>query len=161
MIVQWPGQVPSNSINQNYLIIEDFYPTILEMAGITDYHTIQQIDGKSFFYILKNNPVLQQDRPLYWHYPNEWGPSGPGIGAFSAIRQGDWKLIYYHKHQNFELFNIKEDIGETINLAETKPEKVKFLAEQLTRHLKKVDAQMTSSKKTGYQTPYPDEVILK
>ncbi len=36
--------------------------------------------------------------------------------------KGDWKLIYYHADQHFELFNIANDIGETLNLASEKPE---------------------------------------
>ena len=35
MIVSWPGVVTPNTRCDKYLIIEDFYPTILEMAGIT------------------------------------------------------------------------------------------------------------------------------
>ena len=156
MIVKWPGVVAPGSSNGNYLIIEDFFPTILELAGVTEYQTVQQIDGKSFVPLLTDNSEGQSnDRPLFWHYPNEWGPSGPGIGAFSAIRLGDWKLIYYHLNENFELFNITLDISETQNLAETNPNKVKELAGILTSYLKEVDAQLPSHKATGEQVSYP------
>ncbi|GJM31388.1 MAG: sulfatase [Saprospiraceae bacterium] len=155
MIVKWPGIAPPNSINSNYLIIEDFFPTILEMAGIKDFKTIQHVDGISFVDQFKNEPYSTQDRPLYWHYPNEWGPSGPGIGAFSAIRKGDWKLIYYHLDQSFELFNIKEDIGESQNLAAQNPDQLNTLASELTEYLEEVSAQMPSEKESGVRVPYP------
>ena len=156
MIVKWPGVIEANSSNSNYLIIEDFYPTILEMAGVENYKTVQHIDGKSFVSLLKNNtPDQTSDRPLFWHYPNEWGPSGPGIGAFSAVRLGDWKLIYYHLNENFELFNIKNDIGETKNLVEAQPEKAKDLSEILTTFLEEVEAQMPSHKSSGKRVSYP------
>lgn len=63
-------------------------------------------------------------RAFLWHFPNNWGPKGPGIGAFSAIRQGDWKLIYYHAGQSYELFNLAADLGETKNLAAEQPARV-------------------------------------
>ena len=159
MIVKWPDVTPPNSVNNNYLIIEDFYPTILEMAGINNYQKRQIVDGKSFVDLFSSPKNGTQERPLIWHYPNEWGPSGPGIGAFSAIRLGDWKLIYYHLDQSFELFNIGEDIGERKNLFEVENGKVKELAKVLSNQLKKMEAQMPSDKKTGDVIPYPSEVI--
>lgn len=157
MIVKWLGVVEPNSTNSNYLIIEDFYPTILEMAGILEYQTVQTIDGQSFVHILKNNTKEEQVRPLFWHYPNEWGPSGPGIGAFSAVRKNDWKLIYYHLTQSFELFDLEEDIGETRNLADERPDELGALASILTEYLEEVEAQMPSDKMTGEVVPYPME----
>ena len=158
MIVKWPGKVKANSTNDNYLIIEDFFPTILEMAGIPIYETVQKIDGKSFVPLLSNPKSNRtNERPLFWHYPNEWGPKGPGIGAFSAVRLGDWKLIYYHLNENFELFNIAEDIGESNNLANTNIPKVKALSAVLTSYLKEVDAQLPSHKKTGIKVAYPGQ----
>ena len=158
MIVKWPGIVQAGSVNPNYLIIEDFYPTILELAGVKDYESIQGIDGQSFVSELKTPTSQKQDRALYWHYPNEWGPSGPGIGAFSSIRKGDFKLIYYHLDQRFELFNISEDIGESTNLYPDDQEHFRPLAKELGDYLRESEAQMPAHKSTGIQVPYPDEV---
>lgn len=160
MIVKWPGVVKPNSTNNNYLIIEDFFPTILEMAGIENQNTAQVVDGQSFMPLLHNTAAKQtDDRPLFWHYPNNWGPRGPGIGTFSAVRLGDWKLIYYHTNKSFELFNITNDIGETNNLAESNVEKVKELSAVLTAYLKKVDAQMPTFKETNKAVPFPGELL--
>lgn len=155
MLVKWPGVTKPASQNDNYLIIEDFYPTILEMAGIRDYQTPQQIDGKSFVDLIKHPESQDQYRPLYWHYPNEWGPTGPGIGAFSAVRKGDWKLIYYHEEEDFELFNIKEDLGETDNLSATETSKLAELALELSNYLKEVDAQMPAHRESNEQVAWP------
>jgi arylsulfatase A-like enzyme len=155
MMVKWPGVVPPGSENANYLIIEDFFPSILEIAGIDQYFTAQSVDGISFVPLLKDNHLRTLDRPLYWHFPNEWGPTGPGIGAFSAIRKGNWKLIYYHKDQRFELFNISNDIGETTNLAESQQKMRNDLAALLTNYLLSVNAQMPKNKQTGELIPLP------
>lgn len=55
-----------------------------------------------------------KDRDIYWHYPNSWGPSGPGIGATCSIRSGEWKLVYYFGDGRRELFNIPADISENM-----------------------------------------------
>jgi len=158
MLVKWPDVVEKESMSTHQVIIEDFYPTILEMAGIDSLETVQKIDGQSFVSVLKGE-IYDGVRPLFWHYPNEWGLSGPGIGAASAIRKGDWKLIYYHADRSMELFNLKTDIGETKNLVESNPEKLKELATTLTNYLKSVDVQMPSYKLTGELVPYPIAVL--
>ncbi|MBJ2173244.1 sulfatase [Aureibaculum sp. A20] len=159
MLVKWPGKVKEKSVTDDYVIIEDFYPTILEMAGIQNPKTVQEVDGQSFIPILREEKTNTNERPLFWHYPNEWGVSGPGIGASSAVRLGDWKLIYFYKNQKLELFNITEDIGELKNLVEINPEKAKALAIILTDYLKEVKAQIPANKKNGKQIPYPAEVL--
>ncbi len=97
------------------------------------------------------------DRPLVWHFPNNWGPTGPGIGAHSAIRRGDWKLIYYHADRRFELFNIAEDIGESDNRVDREAERTDALAALLAARLREMGAQMPTDKRTGRPVEWPDE----
>jgi len=159
MIVSWPGVTKANSSTDNYLLIEDFFPTILEMTGIVNFTTVQHVDGHSFIPILKGEPGLTNERPLFWHLPNNWGPSGPGLGASSTIRKGDWKLIYYHTDQRFELFNITNDIGELHDLSDQEIEIKGEMAKELGNYLRSVNAQMPSFKENGKQVPWPDEVL--
>ncbi|WP_265242778.1 sulfatase [Muriicola sp. Z0-33] len=160
MLVKWPGVVAPGTVSDQQLIIEDFYPTILEMAGVDQLSTVQEVDGISFTAALKEQVETSvNDRPLFWHYPNEWGPEGPGIGAASTVRKGDWKFIYFHQDQRMELFNLKNDIGETANLAPENPMVVTELAKTLSDHLRAVQAQMPKDKKSGKSIPFPDEVI--
>jgi len=100
---------------------------------------------------------LPNPRPLYWHFPNHWGPKGPGIGPSSSIREGDWKLIYYHETQSYELFDLANDLPEQRNLAEAKPRLRDNLARQLRDYLITVDAQMPIQKSSGLPVPYPAE----
>lgn len=162
MLVKWPGVTKANTATDDFVIIEDFFPTIIELAGIKDYKTVQTIDGQSFVPILKGDNQADKNRALFWHYPNNWGPTGPGIGATSTIRKGDWKLIYYHLDSHFELFNIAEDIGETSNLATKETEKLKALAKELGDYLRSVNAQMPTNTNTNTVVPWPDnENVLK
>ena len=159
MLVKWPGKTTPESVSDYQLIIEDFYPSILEIAGIDSLQTIQKVDGESFVPILKGEKEYNGIRPLFWHYPNEWGPSGPGIGAASAVRNGDFKLIYYHADQRMELFNINEDIGETNNLMSENPEQARKLAVVLSDYLMSVNAQMPKDKETGKLVPNPISIL--
>ena len=166
MIVYWPGITKPNTTNNQYLIIEDFFPTILQMAGIKDYKTVQSIDGKSFVPYLIDNSLRDSSRALIWHFPNNWQegaqrakqykivPETEGMGPYSAIRKGDWKLIYFYGLHRTELYNLKEDIGEHHNLASRYPEKTKILGQQLMEMLKNENAQFPVEEATG-KTLYP------
>lgn len=158
MIVSWPGTTQPGTRCDRYVIIEDFFPTILEMAGVKNYETIQPVDGISFVPMLTGTGDTSKGRQLYWNYPNLWGNDGPGIGATCAIRDGDWKLIYYYADGRKELFNIRQDIGEKNNLAASEPSLVKTLSKDLGEYLRRVDAQRPSFKATGQPAPWPDEL---
>lgn len=157
MIVSWPGTTPSASECHQPVIIEDFFPTILEMADIEDVEQVGgMIDGRSFTKLLRGEQDPGRfDRPLIWHYPNFWGPEGPGIGPSSSIRLRDWKLIYHHASQQYELFNLDEDLSEQVNLADQQPELRDQLAEELAKQLIAFQAQMPTIKATGELVPLP------
>lgn len=160
MIVKWPKNVGSGTVSHEPLIIEDFFPTILEIAGQDDAHVTQEIDGQSFVNILQNGDVSTDgERPLFWHYPNIWGPEGDGIGAYSAVRQGKWKLIYFHKDSSFELYDLEKDIGESENLFLAEVATSTFLAKTLSAYLRSVGAQMPLNKDTNEVVLWPDEVL--
>ena len=68
MIVKWPGLVAESSVSEVPIIIEDFFPSIVEMAGINGYNTHQEVDGQSFVPFLKG-ALPAEERALFWHYP--------------------------------------------------------------------------------------------
>jgi arylsulfatase A-like enzyme len=157
MIVRWPGVVKPGTKCDKYLLIEDFYPTILEMAGIRHYKVPQQIDGISFMPLLRQTGDPSKGRSLFWNCPNIWGEKGPGTGPTCTVRKGDWKLIYYYATGEKELFNITEDISETKNLAGTRPDIVRKLSSELGGYLRKVGGQRPTFTRTGKPCPWPDE----
>lgn len=159
MIVSWPGKVHPDSRCDKQLIIEDFFPTILDMAGVEEYTTVQPIDGISFLPMLVDSDNSSQVRTLIWNFPNLWGNTGPGIGPTCTIRQGDWKLIYYYETGKKELFNIREDIGEKNNRADSQPARVKQLSAELGSRLRAMDAQRPAFKATGEAVPWPDLIF--
>ena len=108
----------------------DFYPTILDLAGLTlkpDQHN----DGVSLLPLLKGEQIA--DRALIWHFPHYGNQGGD---PSSIIRRGDWKLIYYHEDGHEELYNLKTDLSETTDVSTKNPEKVKQLHAELFEYLK-------------------------
>ena len=148
MIVKWPGVVKPDTKTNNYLIIEDFFPTILDIAQVEDRYTKQTIDGISFMPMLKCNTTEPTNRNLYWNYPNLWGNQGPGIGPTCTVRSGNWKLIYYYETGKKELFNIAQDIGEKEDKSQHNPDVVQELSRDLVEYLRIVYAHRPKFKTT-------------
>lgn len=156
MIVRWPGIVEANSCCDKYLIIEDFYPTLLEIAGIEE-ESCSETDGISFMPMLLGTGDTSIDRSLYWNFPNIWGNEGPGINLNCAIRKNEWKLIYNYVSGKKELYDISHDIGESEDLSTSKPDIVNRLSRELGEYLRGVGGQRPSFKSTGEPCPWPDE----
>lgn len=158
MIVKWPNITKPTSVADQYIIIEDFFPTLLEMAKVDSYKTTQTLDGKSFVPILKNSNFKDDTRSLIWHIPNKWTVvDGPGINYQSAIRIGDWKMVYDMRNGSKQLYNLKTDIGENIDLASQNLERVQILSKALGTQLRKWKATMPIDKKSNSFAPMPDE----
>lgn len=159
MLVKWPGVVRPSTVSHFPVIIEDYFPTILEIAQVEKYEVVQQVDGMSFVPLLKSPNKKAAERALVWHVPNKWtSDDGPGINYKSAIREGDWKLVYHMRDGKLELYNLKADLGETTDLAAKHPKRVKALATKLGQRLRQWEAPMPLFKSTGKPVPMPDEV---
>ena len=159
MIVYWPGVTQGGTENSNRVMIEDFFPTILSMAGVKNYETVQTIDGCDFSDLLRD-PTLRRERVGIWHYPNRWGETADraeGYGTYSAIMKGNYHLIYFWENQERRLYDLAADPSEENNLAESKPDVLKALAQELTDSLKSMDAQRPTLTATGQVVPWPNE----
>ncbi|MEG0142942.1 MAG: sulfatase [Akkermansia sp.] len=169
MIVKWQGITKPASTCTTPVIIEDFFPSILAMAKANKPQTTQQIDGQSFVPLLLGKQS-KKTRPLLFHSPNIWiGCQGDdnNYAPATALRFGDWKLIYSHPTQRFELFNLKDDISEQHNLVDQQVDKAKYLATLMTKMLKERKALMPLYKtnnpfglKEGTPVPWPDQAFL-
>ncbi len=153
-IVKWPGVVKESSSSDMPIIIEDFYPTLLEIVK----KPAKNADGISLIPTLQGMNAKNNQRPLIFHMPNMWGEgaaSGQGYGVRSAIVLGDWKLIYDHATEKSMLFNLADDIHESNDLASKNPQKTKQMAQLLTSALKKRKAQMPIYKKDNSHVAWP------
>ena len=134
-IIKWPGSDTAGTVSDAVITSMDFYPTILEMAGLPlrpDLH----VDGKSLVPLLKNE-IQEVHESAYFHYPHNANQKGTPSGA---IRKGDYKLIVSFNDNRFELYNIKEDIGEQHDLVIEMPELRDAMFRELKEWWKDVDA---------------------
>ncbi|MHC4123725.1 MAG: sulfatase [Planctomycetota bacterium] len=137
LIVKWPGVVQPGSTSSEPVISTDFYPTMLEMAGLA-LKPKQHKDGVSVMPLLKGKDKLNR-KAIYWHYPHYSNQGGKPGGA---VRMGEYKLIEFYEDNRVELYNLRDDIGERNNLAEKLPKKTARLRKMLGKWYKEVDAKM-------------------
>ncbi len=137
LIVRAPGLTGAGSVCEAQLISTDYYPTLLELAGLP-LRPQQHRDGASFAALLRGAKA-RSARTLYWHYPHyhgsTWAPGG-------ALRDGDFKLIEFFEENAAELYRLEEDLGERRNLAAMLPERVKELRAKLAAWRQAVGAVM-------------------
>ena len=110
--IAWPG-VTDGSTTEVLATGTDFYPTMLEIAGLPA-RPKQHIDGVSLVPVLKKKSIPK--RTLFWHYPHYGNQGGEPSGI---VMDEDWKLIHYFEDNRSELYQINEDIGEQKNVAES------------------------------------------
>jgi len=150
LLIRWPSVTKPGSICETPVISTDFYPTILEIAGLPA-KPEQHLDGVSLAPLLKGEGKLERDT-LYWHYPHYSNQGGiPG----AAIRRGNWKLIERFEDGRVNLYHLGEDLGEKKDIAERYPEKVSELKAALHAWYGEVDAKFLQPK--DGKTPWRPE----
>jgi len=137
MIIKWPGVVRPGGVCSEPVTSTDFYPTMLQMAGLP-LRPKQHVDGLSMVPLLMRTGKLRREA-IYWHYPHYHGSGNKPSGA---IRAGDYKLIEWYEDNSIELYNLKEDIGEKNDLAGSMPEKAADLRRLLHQWLKQTKAKV-------------------
>jgi len=136
LIVTWPGKINPGSESDVPVISYDHVPTLLE-ATSTKLKEGQIIDGESLLPILTEQGHLKRDS-IYWHYPHYH----PGSATpYSAIKEGDWKLIEHLETGKVELFNHRRDPGEMQDMADIDTDIAQRLTEKLHAWKKEVGAQ--------------------
>jgi uncharacterized sulfatase len=135
MIVRWPGVVPPGSTCDAPTTTADLLPTFCQLTGaaLPD----QPIDGSSMMPLLTGDATDLGRDAIYFHYPH-YHHSRPA----GAIRAGDWKLIEFFDDDTLELYNLRQDLGESKNLAVEMPERAKRMQEMLADWRKSSGARM-------------------
>ena len=134
LIIRCAGITKAGSLSDFPVISTDLYTTMLDMAGIP-LRPEQHLDGLSLTPLLKGEKKLNRMN-LFWHYPQY-----QTLPPHSAIRAGNWKLIYHYESNTNELFNLLSDPSEANNLAEKEPELAEKLQKILHDHLLTIGAQ--------------------
>jgi arylsulfatase A-like enzyme len=139
-LVVWPGRVEPGSKSDAIIQTIDFYPTILEMTGLKPKDG-QKYDGISIVPALMQKPLGRN--AIFCFFPHN--PAVAEHGPAVYVRKADWKLIrFFHDGPSFahryELYHLRDDIGEANSLADRMPDKVKELDALIERFLKDTNA---------------------
>lgn len=150
LIVRWPGVTRPGTGCAVPAAHVDLYPTFVELAGAP--RPSQPLDGQSLVPLLRDPSTTLPRDGVYHHFPgylgageNSWRTTPAG-----AIHSGDWKLIEFFEDGRRELYNLRDDVGETRNLADVEPERARALGARLAAWRKEIGARMP--------TPHPPGV---
>ncbi|WP_417624281.1 sulfatase [Paremcibacter congregatus] len=123
------------SVSDQPVVSTDFMPTLLELAGVA-FDKSSYPDGVSLEPLLEGNKSLERE-DLFFYFPHYHGSASI---PSASVRSGDWKLIEFLETGAVELYNLKEDIGETTDLSRKHADKVQELKAKLVLWLDEVDA---------------------
>ena len=125
-IVVWPGVTKPGTECATPIVTMDWSTTI----------TGQKSDGADLRPLLHGDAIAP--RPIYWHYPH-YHPGG--ATPYSAVREGDLRLVHFYEDDRVELFNLRDDPEEKRDLAASRPGEAKTLRTQLDAWRANVGAQ--------------------
>jgi arylsulfatase A-like enzyme len=171
MIVRWPEKVKPGSVCETPVIGIDFYPTFLDIAGITIPED-KVLDGLSILPLLKGKNSLDRDA-LFWHFPAYLQKYNGGMEdardplmrtrPVSVIREGNWKLMLFYEewmldgqwskintNNAVELYNLENDAGEATNLANSETKKRDELLKALFSWLAEIEAPLPQKANPEY-----------
>jgi arylsulfatase A-like enzyme len=132
--IKAPGITRPGSSCETPVIGMDFYPTLLELAGLKC-PSEQPLDGVSLAPLLRGESIAE--RNLYWHYPHYGNQGGE---PSSIIRSGVWKLIHYWEDGRDELYHLDADVMEQNDLAQQRPDVATSLRAKLDAWLAETGA---------------------
>ena len=140
LMVMWPGKIPAGTQTDAIVHAIDLYPTILDLVGVKK-NPSQVIDGVSIAAVLRDPKTKFPRRAVFNYFPMSNARKPGGVW----VRQGDWKLIrWFETTPDYpsvhELYNLREDLGESKNLATKMSGKVKELDALIDGFLKDTGA---------------------
>ncbi len=131
-IVRGPG-IPANKHSSTPVVGTDIFPTVMEIVDGGE-HIPEKVEGASLLDHLKSGgekAIRRKDPFLVFKYTK------PHVRHDIAIVQGKYKLIKDIDSDEIFLYNLKDDIGESRNLADEQPQRAEMMYKQMTDYLKR------------------------
>lgn len=130
-IVQWPGNAIANSTCDVPTIHVDLFPTLLEVAGAPQPR--QFLDGESLVKLFRDGKAKLQRNAIMQHFPGYLPFNGTIFKTTpsGSIQIGEWKLIEYFEDGKIELYNLKQDLSETRDVANLNPARALYMRSRL------------------------------
>jgi len=115
-ITKWPGKIKSGSVIDTRLWSLDIFPACTKLAR-AELPQDRFIDGINFLPVLTGETDYSPHATLFFEYRN-----------YDALHWGNWKIIREDSEEEWQLYNLKNDISETVNFAEERNDLVKKLS---------------------------------
>ncbi len=169
LFVKWPGVVRAGQKSDEPVIGVDLFPTFCDIAGVS-LPKNQPVDGTSLVPLLKGQTEHLPKRGLFWHFPAYlqsyavWTEQRDPLfrsRPCSIIRYGDWKLHQYFEDGGLELYNLRDDIGETQNLAEDHLDQCQELLKRLQTWQENTNAPIPTERNPKFDADAEREAIAK
>ena len=120
MIIYYPGLKAMGTTITEPVQTIDIYPTLIELVSGKKC-VEKQLNGVSLKTLLDGGTLKSRSLFLYRSYEDQ----------YSAIIKGDWKLIRYRSGK-VQLYNLKQDVGETNDLSLLEQTRAKAMEKELT-----------------------------
>ena len=140
LVFAGPGVASWKSFTRLWMTSTDLPATLAGLAGLR----FDAIDGRSFSSNLQSGEDRDRTGAIVWHFPHYRGGGGPGLEPFSSVRVGDFKAIFFYGTRRWELYNLKNDLGETNDISQRQSQKLRELAALLSSQLTGMGAQLPS-----------------
>jgi arylsulfatase A-like enzyme len=142
-LARWPGRIPAGQTRSVPTIHVDLLPTLAAAAG-APLPAGQSLDGENLLPLLRDPGAKLTRTAIFQHFP---GYLGAGAGTYrttpvSLVQEGDWKLMEFLEDGRLELYHLRDDVGETRNLAAAEPERTRALHARLTAWRREIQAPM-------------------
>lgn len=141
LLLSWKGRIRAGRVEDTPVIIQDFYPTILDLAGVLP--PARGLDGVSFAPLLRREEHDIERGAIFWHFPHFTGQGGRPA---AAVREGRWKLVQNLETNAFELYDLETDLSERFNVLGLFPEVTRRLRGQMLRWRQETGAAMPTPK---------------
>jgi arylsulfatase A-like enzyme len=109
-LIRWPGKIRPGSVSKGMILNVDFAPTLLNVAGMKSPADMQ---GRSFLPLLEGKTPKDWRAAMYYRY---YHPGHHNVAAHYGVRTGRYKLIYFNKLDQWELYDLRKDPREMNNV---------------------------------------------
>jgi arylsulfatase A-like enzyme len=119
-LMRWPGKIPAGAVCSEVATTMDILPTVATLAGAQP-PSDRIIDGRNIWPLMQGVPDAKSPHEAFYYYRDD---------RLQAVRSGPWKLhVYRPEWENAKdhpplLYNLREDIGETEDVAGQHPDVV-------------------------------------
>lgn len=148
LLVRWPGKIKPGSVSKSMVLNLDFAPTMLAAAGV---NVPADMQGRSFLPLLEGRTPANWRRAMYYRY---YHPGHHNVAAHYGIRTDRYKLIYFNKLNQWELYDLQKDPLEMKNVYNDAS--YRKILEQLKKELYRLKKEVKDDDRFADQLPVDD-----